>query len=195
MRVCFYSVLFLLLIIILFIYSCFQQVLFATFDPPDTRDGVGHYCVVALNVKERRFEFLDSLNKPGSPDAIRVFRRMVKNIKRAWKEGSSSSDEPLNPPTLDGFVLKHVIVPMQPNGCVLYNPFVSCRSSFCFHFIFVKLMFFILFIAGMIVDSICFNSCRHGMVFELLSLGWSTLATSERPCSIVGSHRESVALI
>ena len=65
-------------------------------------------------MKERRFEFLDSLNKPGSPDAIRVFRRMVKNIKRAWKEGSSSSDEPLNPPTLDGFVLKHVIVPMQP---------------------------------------------------------------------------------
>ena len=51
------------------------------------------------------------------------------------------------------------------------------------------------FIAGMIVDSICFNSCRLGMVFELLSLGWSTLATSERPCSIVGSHRESVALI
>ena len=116
MRVIFYSVLFLLLIIILFIFSCFKQVLFATFDPPDTRDGVGHYCVVALNVKERRFEFLDSLNKPGSPDAVRVFRRMVKNIKRAWKEGSSSSDEPLNPPTLDGFVLKHVIVPMQPNG-------------------------------------------------------------------------------
>ena len=104
MCVCFYSVRFLLLIIILFIYSCFEQVLFATFDPPDMRDGVGHYCVVALNVKERRFEFLDSLNKPGSPDAISVFRRMVKNIKRAWKEGSFSSDEPLNPPTLDGFV-------------------------------------------------------------------------------------------
>ena len=78
MCVCFYSVLFFLLIIILFIYSCFQQVLFATFDPPDTRDGVGHYCVVALNVKERRFEFLDSLNKPSSPDAVRVSRRMVK---------------------------------------------------------------------------------------------------------------------
>ena len=139
----FYSVLFFLLIIILFIFSCFQQVLFATFDPPDTRDGVGHYCVVALNVKERRFEFLDSLNKPGSPDAIRVFRRMVKNIKRAWKEGSSSSDEPLNPPTLDGFVLKHVIVPMQPNGCVSVQPLLSILLKF-FHFIFVKLMFFIL---------------------------------------------------
>ena len=81
-------------------------------------------------MKERRFEFLDSLNKPGSPDAVRVFRRMVKNIKRAWKEGSLSSDEPLNPPTLDGFVLKHVIVPLQPNGCVLYSPSVSYRSSF-----------------------------------------------------------------
>ena len=142
MRVCFYSVLFLLLIIILFIYSCFEHVLFATFDPPKMRDGVGHYCVVALNVKERRFEFLNSLNKPGSPGAIRIFRRMVKNIKRAWKEGSSSSDEPLNPPTLDGFVLKHVIVPMQPNGCVPYNPSPPYCSSFLFHF--VKLMFFIL---------------------------------------------------
>ena len=83
-------------------------------------------------MKERRFEFLDSLNKPGSPDAVRVFRRMVKNIKRAWKEGSLSSDEPLNPPTLDGFVLKHVIVPLQPNGCVLYSPSVSYHSSFFF---------------------------------------------------------------
>ena len=56
--VCFYSVLFLLLTMILFIYSRFQQDLFATFDLPEMRDGVGHYCVVALNVKERRFEFL-----------------------------------------------------------------------------------------------------------------------------------------
>ena len=132
MSVCFYSVLFFLLIIILFIYSCFEQVLFATFDPPEMRDGVGHYCVVALNVKEWWVEFLYSLNKPGNPDAIRVFRRMVKNIKRAWKEGSSSSDEPLNPPTLDGFVLKHVIVPLQPNECVLYSPSVSYCSSFFF---------------------------------------------------------------
>ena len=90
-----------------FIYVYFQWVLFAY--PPDTRDGVGHYCVVALNVKEMRFEFLDSLSKPGNSKANRVFRGMVKNIKHAWKEGSSSSDEPLNPPTLDGFVLKHVI--------------------------------------------------------------------------------------
>ena len=143
-------------------------------------------------MKERRFEFLDSLNKPGSADAIRVFRRMVKNIKRAWKEGSSSSDEPLNPPTLDGFVLKHVIVPMQPNRCVSYSPSPPYCSSF---FSFCETDVFYSFIAGMIVDSICFNSCRLGMVFELLSLGWSTLATSERPCSIVGSHRESVPLI
>ena len=148
------------------------------------RDGVGHYCVVALNVKERRFEFLDSLNKPGSPDAVRVFRRMVKNIKRAWKEGSSSSDELLNPPTLDGFVLKHVIVPMQPNGCVPYSPSPPYCSSFFISFCETNVCYS--FIAGMIVGSICFNSCRPGMVFELLSLRWNTLATSERPCSIAG---------
>ena len=78
--------------------------------------------MVALNLKERRFEFLDSLTKPGSSEANRIFRRMDKNMKRAGKEGGSSSDEPLNPPTLDGFVLKHVVVPLQPNGCVPYNP-------------------------------------------------------------------------
>jgi hypothetical protein len=105
-------------IVILFISFTFQQDLFATFDLPETNDGVGHYCVVALNLKERWFEFLDSLNKPGSLEANRVFKRMVKNIKRAWKEGSASSDQLLDPPTLDGFLLKHVIVPMQPNGYV-----------------------------------------------------------------------------
>ena len=146
-----------------------------------------------LNVKERRFEFLDFLNKPGSPDAIVVFRRLVKNIKRAWKEGSSSFDEPLNPPTLDLFGLKHVIVPMQPNGCVLYIPSPAYCSSFFTSF--CETDVFYSFIAGMIVDSICFNSCKLGMVFELLSLGWSTLATSERPCSIVSSHQENIALI
>ena len=143
--VCFYSVLFLLLIIILFIFSCFEQVLFATFDPTEMRDGVGHYCVIALNVKESGFEFLDLLNKPGSPDAIRVFRRMVKNIKRARKEGSLSSDEPLNPPTLDGFVLKHVIVLMQPNGYVPCSPSPAYSSIVILYF-YVKLMFFVLFL-------------------------------------------------
>ena len=97
------------------------MVLSATFDPPETRNGVGHYIVVALNLKERRFEFLDSLTKPGSSEANRIFRRMDKNMKRAGKEGGSSSDEPLNPPTLDGFVLKHVVVPNQLNWHAPYR--------------------------------------------------------------------------
>ena len=85
---CFYSILFFLLIIILFIFSCFQQVLFATFDPPDTRDGVAHYCVVALNVKERLFEFLDSLNKPGNPDAVRFLGGWLKISSVHGKKGA-----------------------------------------------------------------------------------------------------------
>ncbi|KAE8817242.1 hypothetical protein D1007_05133 [Hordeum vulgare] len=95
-----------------------DMVLFATFDPPNTKEGeiIGHYWVVALNLKENRFEFLDSLNKPGSDEANKVFRRMVKNIKRAWKEGSDSCDKPLSPPTLVGFSLKHMLVTLHPNG-------------------------------------------------------------------------------
>ena len=53
LRVCFYSVLFLLLIILVFIFSSFEQVLFATFDPPDMRDGVGHYCVVGVKCERK----------------------------------------------------------------------------------------------------------------------------------------------
>ena len=132
--VSFYSVLFLVLVIILFVFLLPTGPVCNIWSP-ETRESVGHYCVVALNVKERRFEFLDSLNAPGGPEANRVSRRMVKNIKRAWKEGSSSSDERLNPPTLDGFVLKHVIVPFQPNGYVPCTPSLPYCSTVLLYFI------------------------------------------------------------
>jgi len=95
--------------------------LFATFDPPpaSTKDAIGHYCLVTLNLLAKRFEFLDSINSPESGAGSPVFRKMVKNIKKVWKDGSASCDEPLNPPTLDGFVMSHVNVPQQGNGFAL----------------------------------------------------------------------------
>ena len=50
LRVCFYSVLFLLLIIILFIFSCLEQVIFATFDPPEMRDGRLNFLTRSINL-------------------------------------------------------------------------------------------------------------------------------------------------
>jgi hypothetical protein len=40
-----------------------MQILFATFDPPDplVPGNVGHFCVVALNLKLECFQFLDSM--------------------------------------------------------------------------------------------------------------------------------------
>jgi hypothetical protein len=52
-----------------------MQTLFATFDPPDPPipGNVGHFCVVALNLKFECFQFLDSMHGPNDPDAQRVF--------------------------------------------------------------------------------------------------------------------------
>src|SRR3954463_2582976 len=97
--------------------------MFATYDPPPStmKDAIVHYFLVTLNLSEKRFEFLDSYNGADIASANLVFRKMVKNIKKVWKDGSASCDEPLNPPTLDGFVLTHVNVPRQETGLYLFS--------------------------------------------------------------------------
>ncbi|KAI4996794.1 hypothetical protein ZWY2020_052136 [Hordeum vulgare] len=69
-----------------------DMVLFATFDPPNTKEGeiIGHYWVVALNLKENRFEFLDSLNKPGSDEANKM-TGMTLLLKRVYGEKAYNS--------------------------------------------------------------------------------------------------------
>lgn len=70
----------------MFFYSV-SQVLFATFDPPvpPTVGAIGHFCVVALNIKKKRIELLDSLRGHRDPDAKRVIHLMARNIKKLWK--------------------------------------------------------------------------------------------------------------
>ncbi|XP_045088870.1 uncharacterized protein [Aegilops tauschii subsp. strangulata] len=91
-------------------------VLFGVFDPPATREGAGHYCVVALNIKHRRFELLDSWHLPGTESGIRVINRMAKNIKQLWRNGSSErKKKKLDPANIDHFRLQHAVVPQQEN--------------------------------------------------------------------------------
>ncbi|XP_037418915.1 uncharacterized protein LOC119283489 [Triticum dicoccoides] len=71
-------------------------VLFGVFDPPATKEGAGHYCGVALNIKHHRFELLDSWHLPGSESGIRVINRMAKNIKQLWRNGSSDRKKKLD---------------------------------------------------------------------------------------------------
>lgn len=52
-------------------------VVFGVIQPPPDKDGVGHYCVVGLNIKHQRFELLDSWHLPGSESGIRVINRMA----------------------------------------------------------------------------------------------------------------------
>ncbi|XP_044386327.1 uncharacterized protein [Triticum aestivum] len=91
-------------------------VLFGVFDPPATREGAGHYCVVALNIKHCCFELLDSWHLPGSESGIRVINRMAKNIKQLWRNGSSErKKKKLDPANIDHFRLHHAVVPQQEN--------------------------------------------------------------------------------
>ena len=76
--------------------------MFATFDPPPAtmKDAIGHYCLVTLNLREKRFELLDSLNEGDSAAANVVFRKMVRNIKKSlerWQRKLRRAVEPSPP--------------------------------------------------------------------------------------------------
>ena len=75
-------------VIAFFLPFFFLQILFATFDPPNPPGpgNVGHFCVVALNLKQKCFQLLDSLRGDNDPDAQRVFFTMASGIKKLWRE-------------------------------------------------------------------------------------------------------------
>ena len=97
-----------------------MQILFATFDPPDppTPGNVGHFCVVAVNIVEERFEILDSLRPKGNADANRVLFRMAHGIKKLWKASGNSERRPFSPRSIDHFKMHYVVVPKQINSYV-----------------------------------------------------------------------------
>jgi hypothetical protein len=107
-----------LVILIHFSIFFFWQILFATFDPPDSPlpGAVGHYCVVALNLAKKRFELLDSLRGSNDPDGKRVLFSMAKNIKKVWKASMNSKGETLVPNSIDDFEMHYVKVPRQGDG-------------------------------------------------------------------------------
>ena len=48
----------------------------------------GHWCLIVLNLRFRRFECLDSLRDETWTDAVRFLRNMTDNIKKVWRESS-----------------------------------------------------------------------------------------------------------
>ena len=94
------------------------QVVFPTFDPPEipaSMGGVGHWVSVFLDLKNSRFQLLDSYYGPKDECAVRLFRRMTDNIKRLWKDASNDRETPFSPLTIDHFPLDWIDVPQQQN--------------------------------------------------------------------------------
>ena len=77
------------------------QVVFPTFDPPEipaSMGGVGHWVSIFLDLKNSRFQLLDSYYGPGDECAVRLFRRMTDNIKKLRKDASNDRETPFSPP-------------------------------------------------------------------------------------------------
>ena len=94
------------------------QVVFPTFDPPEipaSMGGVGHWVSVFLDLKNSRFQLLDSYYGPKDECAVRLFRRMTDNIKRLWKDASNDRETPFSPVSIDNFPLDWIDVPQQQN--------------------------------------------------------------------------------
>ena len=75
----------------------------------------GHWCLVVLNLRFRRFECLDSLRDETWGDAVRFLRNMTDNIKKLWRESSVDRAKPFSPAQIDGFSCEFVRVPRQEN--------------------------------------------------------------------------------
>lgn len=92
----------------------------------------GHWCLVVLNLKFRRFECLDSLRDETCGDAVRFLRNMTDNIKKLWRESSVDRAKPFSLAHIDGFSCEFVWVPQQENTCV------SVFNDFCWLFLLIE---------------------------------------------------------
>ena len=75
----------------------------------------GHWCLVVLNLKFRRFECLDSLRDETWGDAVRFLMNMTYNIKKLWRESSVDKSKTFLPMHINGFSYEFVRVPQQRN--------------------------------------------------------------------------------
>nr|CDM83319.1 unnamed protein product [Triticum aestivum] len=98
-----------------------RWLLFPTFDPPSfaatmkPSEESGHWCLIVLNLRFRRFECLDSLRDETWSDAVRFLRTMTDNIKKLWRESSEDMAKPFSSVHIDGFSCEFVRVMQQKN--------------------------------------------------------------------------------
>jgi len=87
------------------------QIFFPTVDGADEKKGIiGHYFAITVNIKEERFELLDS-NPPYADYVKEYFSDVMSKLKKIWKQ--SSSELNLTPSNIDHFEKVIVEVPEQ----------------------------------------------------------------------------------
>ena len=113
--------------------------MFPTLDPPATQRSIGHWVTICLNLKQERFQYLDSLFTVDSNVGWAIFNKMVKNIKTLWTDCSVDMPNPYMPLSIDNFKSEYMNVPRQTNGLVYYFLLVSFGYNpyrlLCFNYV------------------------------------------------------------
>ncbi|KAM0850223.1 hypothetical protein ACQ4PT_053242 [Festuca glaucescens] len=93
------------------VVSWHEQIKIPCFEEGDKDNTVGHYFMMAVNLKKRRFELLDSL---GGEGAEQHFINTTEVFKEIWKEAYKQSEGRLSPENLDDFTYeKPRVIPLQ----------------------------------------------------------------------------------
>jgi hypothetical protein len=93
------------------LHFLFVQIKIPCFQEGDGECPVGHYFVMSVNLKKKRFELLDSLGWAG---AEQHFVNTADVFKEIWKEAYKQSNGKLSPENLDEFSYqKPKVIPLQ----------------------------------------------------------------------------------
>ena len=93
------------------LHFLFAQIKIPCFEEGDEECPVGHYFVMSVNLKRKRFELLDSL---GGGGAEQHFVNTADVFKEIWKEAYRQSNGELSPGNLDDFSYeKPKVIPLQ----------------------------------------------------------------------------------
>ena len=93
---------------LIYLNATFTQIRILSYDEADVKGGVGHYFMVSVNIRDRRFELLDSL---GGTRSEQIFFRLSRVLKKIWKEAYRKSNNEKSLPDIDDFSYCKINVP------------------------------------------------------------------------------------
>ena len=95
---------------LIYLNATFTQIRIPFYDEADVKGGVGHYFMVSVNIRDRTFELLDSLEGTRSEQ---IFFRLSRVLKKIWKEAYRKSNNEKLLPDIDDFSYCKINVPNQ----------------------------------------------------------------------------------